>query len=184
MQQADNVVDQFQDTGEVYLGNFTEKFIRQENNEEETVMNVIEQEDPPIENVFTGIDEDWNYDVEIPSRNPEIPYTCHRDEYFEEMEQNNLGHSHSVLTYYRGDAILCDELDSPIYDPERVVGKLEFGKGSQDPNVVYIRNEKLMADYEVLLDPGYYQVEVLGQQVENGLSKDDLKHSVQKFRFE
>lgn len=130
--------------------------------------------------IFSGDEDDWDYDEELKHRGLDHAYIIHRDEYFAE-ETNN---SQSTLTYYRGDNVLCDELDTPIYDMEKVVGTLIFGKGSNDPNVVYVRNERLEADYEVLLDHGYYQTEVLGQAVEDDLNAQDVKHSVRKFRTE
>ena len=41
-----------------------------------------------------------------------------------------------------------------------------------------------MAEYEVLLEDGSYQADVLGIDAEEKLSSDDLKHSVPKFRME
>jgi hypothetical protein len=134
--------------------------------------------------VFSGEEDDWDYEEELKDRGQGHPYIIHRDEFFSQEEVNN---SQSTLTYYRGDNVLCDELDTPIYNMEKVVGTLIFGKGSQDPNVVYVRNEELEAEYEVLLDHGYYQTEVLGQAVEDDLSANDVKHSkhsVRKFRAE
>jgi hypothetical protein len=169
---------EIKDTSEIYLGRFTNP--DEPVNEEEVKMNILD-EDPPIVSIFmNGDDSDWNYDVELANRRDDIPYTIHRDEFFE----NEPGHRQSQLTYYKGDNILCDELDSPIYDPERVVGTLEFGRGSQDPNIVYVRNVKLDADYEVVLDHGFYQIEVLGQAQEDVLNSENLKHSVHKFRME
>ncbi|MET0786535.1 MAG: hypothetical protein ABWY25_07515 [Paenisporosarcina sp.] len=149
------------------------------NNQKTTTLEVVSNvEDNHPVNVFRNDDEDdWDYEEELKHRSPEHPYIIHRDEYF----SDEMDFSQSTLSFYAGDQILCDEEDVPIYNPEKVVGKLEFGKGSRDPSIVYIRNEKLQAEYEVLLDPGYYQTEVLGEQV-----KHNLKHSrgVLKFRPE
>ena len=139
-----------------------------------------DSDDRTTASIFSGEEDDWDYTEELKYRSKDHPYIIHRDEYFAE-ETNN---SQSTLTYYRGDNVLCDELDTPIYNMEKVVGTLVFGKGSQDPSVVYVRNESLEADYEVLLDHGYYQTEVLGQAVEDDLNSDNVKHSVRKFRAE
>lgn len=130
--------------------------------------------------IFDGDEDDFDYTEELKHRGPDHPYIIHRDEYFGE-ETNN---SQSTLTYYRGDNVLCDEMDTPIYNMDKVVGTLIFGKGSRDPNVVYVRNENLEADYEVLLDHGYYQTEILGQAVEEDLNAGDVKHALRKFRAE
>ena len=135
--------------------------------------------DESVTSVFANVDDDWDYATEIAKRIPGQPYIVHRDEFFE----NEDDHSQVTVTYYKGDNILCDTDDTPIYDPETYVGRvLEFGKGSQDPNVVYIRNDRVGIDYEVLLDHGYYQVEVLGQALADNFKADEVKHH--KFRMD
>lgn len=112
------------------------------------------------ENIFANNGDDWDYEEELAKRTPNEPYVLHKDEFFEKEEayQDYLQHT---LTYYAGDNILADEDQKPVYD-KRLVGDLEFGHGSGDPNVVYIRNERQKAEYEVFLDQGHYAVEVLG----------------------
>jgi hypothetical protein len=123
-------------------------------------------------------DEIWDWEIEKECRGPDEPYIIHHDEFFEKEADM---YSQTCLTYYKGDNILCDEEDTPLYGFERIVGELKFGHGSLDSNVVYIRNERLEAEYEVTLDHGYYQVQVLGQAIEDDLNRD-VKHSVRKFR--
>jgi hypothetical protein len=122
----------------------------------------------------------WDYDEEVAQRGPEHPYIIHRDEFFAE----ELDYSHSSLMYYRGDDILVDELDVPIYNADKIVGNLTFGHGSQDPHIVYIRNDRLKAEYEVLLDYGTFAAEILGQGVTKSKEAQDFKHSLLKFRTE
>jgi hypothetical protein len=60
---------------------------------------------------------------------------------------------------------LTDEVDTIVPDVDATVGvenMLRFGHGSGDPNVVYIRNPKLEADFEVTRSAGKYAKEVLG----------------------
>lgn len=137
--------------------------------------------DEEVSTVFRVVDDDWDYDVEVARRTPEEPYILHRDEFFADEKGYD---NQTTLTYYQGDNVLCDEQDVPIYQHEKVVGDLKFGHGSGDPNVLYIRNERLEAEYEILLDSGYYVVEVLGGQAEESLERPGLKHSVYKFRPE
>jgi hypothetical protein len=138
----------------------------------------MEDFEPESDNVFSDDEDDWDYDEELKTRTPETPYIIHRDEYYEEEN----GYSHSTLTYYAGDDVLVDTDDSPLYNAQQIVGTLIFGKGSGDPSVVHVRNDVLEAEYEVLLDHGYYQVEVLGQEIQDNLSVD--KQSLPKFRAE
>lgn len=127
---------------------------------------------------FPDIEEDWDYEEEMKNRNPEYPYIIHRDEF----DDDEHGWDKVTLTYYKGDNVLCDTDDTPIYNAEKIVGELIFGKGSQDPNVVFIRNEKLQAEYEVLLDNGYYQVEVLGDEFMSNF--ENQKTPLHKFKEE
>ena len=142
------------------------------------------EEDVPIErvNIFDH-DDDWNYEKETMTRTPGEPYVIHVDEF----QGDEMGYdSQSTLTYYEKDGILTDEQNVPIYNPHQVVGELKFGHGSNDPNVVYIRNEKMKAEYEVLRDPSSYELEVLGYDAEEEM-ENELKHSrhqVMKFREE
>lgn len=136
----------------------------------------------PLENhsvVFSENDADnWDYEVEVPKRGDRNPYVIHHDEFFDQES----GFSQSTLTYYAGDNILCDEREQPIYNQEIVAGALRFGHGSKDPNIVYIRNPQLQAEYEVVCEDGHYQVEVLGAVIEDEMSSRDLKHSLHKFQ--
>ena len=179
LQQAAQVIRQFKDEGKVFL----------ENHAREMTAASVESHpsrgltDNGVEmTLFPVNDEDdgWNYETEIAKRDPEHPYIIHRDEF----NSNEVDYPQSTLTYYKSDHILCDEHDTPVYNIDKVVGKLEFGKGSRDPSIVYIRNEKLEAEYEVILDHGWYQVEVLGQAVEDHLKDSNVKHSLHKFREE
>lgn len=131
-------------------------------------------------NVFEGPEDAWDYAEELAKRTPDKPYIIHVDE-FEENEPNN---SQSTLTYYAGDDVLCDEADTPIYDYHNTVGVLEFGKGSRDISIVYVRNEKLDASWEIIIDHGSFQAEVLGAEIEHSYERRDLKQSVRKFREE
>lgn len=119
----------------------------------------------PIEtvNVFTQSEEDFNYEEELKHRGMEEPYVITRQE-FDAGEQE---YSQSELTYYDGDDVLSDDRGSPIQDTDNVVGDnnlLKFGHGSGNPNIVYIRNEKLEIDIEVSKHDGLYTEQVLGLQ--------------------
>lgn len=136
--------------------------------------------------VFDSVETpEWNYDKEIANReqSPEAPYVIHLDEY----TRNDMGFAQETLTYYGGDDILCDVSDKIIYNHKQLVGEpLKFGYGSNDPTVVYIRNEKLEREWEIVLHRGLYSVEVGGLEIEEEYEAEDLKHSntPRKFRRE
>lgn len=122
---------------------------------------------------------DWDYEAELSTRTPTAPYILHRDEFFGE----EMGYDQDTWTYYEGDDILVDETDTPVYNYQENTGPLRWGHGSGDPNVVYIRNEDLKAEYEVVRNEGHYRVEVLGLEIEEKMAAEDLRHSRQsKFR--
>ena len=125
-------------------------------------------EDPEVE-----MEEAWNYEEEIRSRSAAVPYVIHRDEY-QEGPSGPVEFEQFTLTYFEGDDVLCKDDDSVIEDQDEVVGLgnlSKFGHGSGDPNIVYIRNEKLKVDLEVVHSDGKYATEV------HGFQEDELKHS-------
>lgn len=170
-----------------------EKMIRPSGNEAkahgvlvEEKLELLPQPEPEelilTHNIFSEVEDNWDYEEELANRNPSAPYVIHRDEFFE----NDLGLAQVTLTYYAGDDIMADEEDQPIYNYKTVTGELKFGHGSGDPNVVYIRNAKRRTEYEILHDRGQYSVEVLGLDIEENDRVKDLKHSsgARKFRPE
>lgn len=123
---------------------------------------------------------DWNTEIQHRNMNQGTPYVIT----YEEFINDELGYSQSTITYFAGDNILVDEEDVPIYDPQQMVGEMKFGHGSNDPNVVYIRNEKLKCEWEVLYDPGTYEEEILDIVVEKNLESRNTKSETPKFKRE
>lgn len=123
-------------------------------------------------NVFDIQDPTWDWEEEIANRKETEPYVLHRDEFY----QNELNYTQSTLTYYSGDDIMSDEDDVPVFDYKQITGVLLFGKGSGDPNTVLVRNDSNKAEYEILNDPGRFEVEVLGLDFQDD-NIEDVKHS-------
>lgn len=116
-----------------------------------------------VRNVFEDTAKDaaegWDYEVELASRMEDKPYVIHYDER-EEKEYEEI-----TLTYYAGDDVLCDENDKVVDSPDFLVGAAnldKFGHGSNDKNVVYVRNESLTIDIEVVRSDKTYAEEVHG----------------------
>ncbi len=124
----------------------------------------VESVEVTTNNVFTasGADpRDWDYNVEIASRDTTKPYVIS----FEEFNENEEGHEQATLAYFSSDDTLVDEKDQPIDNTEYTVGDdnlSRFGHGSNDRNVVYVRNERLGMDFEVVRSNGSYSQSVLG----------------------
>jgi hypothetical protein len=91
--------------------------------------------------------------------NPDIRISS-QDEWVE-----NHGYARDTITYYEEDDTLCDQNEGIISVPEDVIGPdalLNFGKDSQDPDIIYVRNTKTHTDYEVIRVHNSYQRLVLG----------------------
>lgn len=120
------------------------------------------------------IDEDYHEDEGPPEDPPENdlqyeePFVISREEFDE-------GYPHFdkiTITYYENDDVLADEQDEVIPDIDAVVGYDSlgrFGDMSDDDCVVYVRNGRLGADYEIVLTQEAYTESVLGIVQDEGL---------------
>lgn len=116
--------------------------------------------DPPEGAVIM---DSWDYQKEKALRSPDIPYVIHYD------ERNEFeGYGEMTLTYYEGDDVLSNERDEVIAEgPERdnLVSERcldRFGHGSNDPSIVYVRNDKLEMVFEIVKSPQAFAEEVHG----------------------
>lgn len=154
------------------------------NDEEAEIEDLLEEEifisTPPLEtrNVFEQYNEQWNWEDEALHREGNSTYAIHYDEFV----SNDSNYNQETLTYYAGDDILTDQLNTPIYEYQKMTGPINFGHGSNDINVAFIRNDLLHMEWEILKDEGKYQIEILGYEIEQEYEADDLKHS-NNFRF-
>ena len=95
-----------------------------------------------------------------------IPYFISSEDYaYGRPEFDKL-----TLTYYAEDDILADEREEQVDDVERLIGADaldQFGKGaallSDDTDTLYVRNETLSTDYEVVRVYQSYHKVVLGE---------------------
>lgn len=142
-----------------------------------------EEEHAPIEysaiNIFAPSTDGWDEEYEASLRVDGEPHVIALDVFLE----NENDWTQETLTYYAGDDILADQSDTPIYGHANMMGKLKFGHGSQDRNVVYIRNPSLRREWEILRSDGKFEDEVTGLSMENEIESNELKHSYsRKFR--
>lgn len=104
----------------------------------------------------------------------EDPYVIPIAEFFQDKEE----YQKLTITYYEKDDTLVDERQSPIPDVEGTVGKNfaeQFGDRSDDANIVYIRNNRLDCDFEVVRDSGSYISTVLGYDDESAKKKSNKR---------
>jgi hypothetical protein len=136
---------------------------------ERTKQEVFERAHPEIE--------PWDYQAEyVKRREIDGPFVVHVDEY----RDNEKEHDQTTWTYYEDDDVLATERDEVVEQAKwgQVIGQenLRFGHGSNDINVVYIRNNALALDIEVVRNPGNYA------EIVHGLERNDLKHSEERGR--
>lgn len=70
-----------------------------------------------------------------------------------------------TLVYYTDGEVVCDMKEDKIVEYQELVGSgavNSFGVGSHDPDVVYIRNERMKHDFEFVRQHSSYEAEVLG----------------------
>lgn len=112
---------------------------------------------PTSELVVDGL---WDYAEELENRTPEFPYVIHQEEFMD----SETGYVKVSYTYYAEDDVLTDEDDIPLPHADIIVGQtnLKFGHGTDDPDVVFVRNEHMELEMEISRSPKSYEKEVLG----------------------
>lgn len=107
---------------------------------------------------------------DVPPDEKEHPVDSHEDEAIRIISEDEFLDEHTTdygkveLTYYEHDDSLCDNYDELLPDFQRLVGPdalTSFGQ-EYDPDVVYVRNNKLANDYKIVRIHGSYSEEVLG----------------------
>jgi hypothetical protein len=87
------------------------------------------------------------------------PYVIPQDQFF----NSDSGYARNLtITYYTESNVVVDEADNMLDDEtiERLIGRdnlSRFGQQSTDANVVYVRNERVKTDFEVIRDSGTYE---------------------------
>lgn len=110
-------------------------------------------------------DQNWNYSLEMTRRTPDRPYIIHQDEFL----LNESGYAQSSLIYYAEDDILVDEDDTHtiLNNRENLIGTealRRFGHGSDDYNIVHVRNSRLELEYVINRVSDSWEREILGQE--------------------
>lgn len=105
----------------------------------------------------------WDWDEELNRREtaPDEPFVITQTEFNENEDDLNT----ISLSYYDGDQVLVDEDSRPIENDDELVGAanlLRFGHASGDPNVVYVRNNRLGVLFEITQNDSNYSQAVLG----------------------
>lgn len=80
----------------------------------------------------------------------DIPYVITQDEFGEKDEYDTAS-----LTYYEDD-VLADEWGDVVYNHEELIGSEALSKFDEEWDDVYIRNDLLKTDYEIIRTIGTY----------------------------
>lgn len=102
----------------------------------------------------------WEAD-QIAMRDSMTPYWITVEDY----ANGSKGFDQMTLTYYEGDNTLCNEKEEMIDDIDGVIGEINlnyFGRGCKEEHLVYVRNEVISTDFEIIRVEGYYAALVLG----------------------
>lgn len=86
----------------------------------------------------------------------------------QEHEENKPGYEQVTWSYYAKDGVITDVHEDRIEDYAKYIGNdalLRFGEVSGDENLVHVRNEIIMVDYEIVRSLGSYREEVLGEEM-------------------
>ena len=121
---------------------------------------------------IAGIDfsteEDRTGDVEFPDEYVKVEDGSNPEPYvipFDSFESDFPHHDKISLCYFAGDDTLTaedEELDPSLYDAVGDDALTSFGEMSEDPDIVYIRNEALGMDFEIIKLEKSYKEAVLG----------------------
>lgn len=110
--------------------------------------------------------EDVGPEVESPFdfRNPSKPYVIPIGD-FMNPEEDFEDYDKITITYYEEDEVLTDDADKTFSDVDGTVGLMnlkKFGRNSDNPDIVYVRNERINTDFEIARVAGSYTQIVLG----------------------
>lgn len=89
------------------------------------------------------------------------PYVISKDSY----ENEYLEFHKNSLVYFDKDNTLCDDHDEIIDDVDFFIGEeslMMFGEGSDDEDIVFVRNLRIQSDFEVVREHQSYKENVLG----------------------
>lgn len=104
---------------------------------------LVETEEPS-----TGIDPDYMIEDELEQDVPTDIMVISKAEF-----ANNADYEVHTFKYYQGDDVVTSDNDIPIPHPEDILGDealVSFGIQSEDPDIVYIRNDIKNALYEIV----------------------------------
>ena len=113
----------------------------------------------------------------------EHPRDSHEDDIYiiserEFLDEHATDYGKVELTYYMHDESLCDDYEELLPDWRNLIGPnalQSFGHENDDPDVVYVRNNRLANDYKITRIHGAYHELVLGILPDIDVDPDTLE---------
>ena len=99
-------------------------------------------------------------DILKENRTADEPYIITIEEFSSDKDYGKV-----LLCYYEGDDVVTDEANIVVPDVDRMIGNdalTNFGKFSGDMEIVYIRNERIDTDFEIIREARKYTEAVMG----------------------
>lgn len=168
VEDPDALVEKYFGSVDRYLGNDTPETALVQYNRITPTTPEPESE-PQVVNLFENVAVTEVLPQEmVDARTEEAPYIITQEEFTEGDFPAD------TFTYYAEDGTLADSQSMPVDDVDKMLGEAnvqQFGMGSGDPRIVYIRNEKLGMDFEIVAENGSYA------KIVHGLGTDDHQES-------
>lgn len=126
---------------------------------------IREIEDKEVKSVYDPRKDPTQY-----HRDPNYPYVISEDEFM----QDEQDYSKITVTYYDKDSSLVDDREQYIPNTDSIVGESNmelFGIGTDSPDIVYVRNDRLESDFEVIRKHANYSIDVLGFEPDEDIGR-------------
>lgn len=141
----------------------------------------IDSDDEPVETdePLTDAAGMTEQDMKMPKVDRTVPYIIDAREFMEEYPH----HDKLSLYYYRDDEVLCDEHEEAINDIEGIIG-YDAQNALSNETTVWVRNEPLTIDYEIIAVNKSYAEDVhgIGTNVKNLTPREKHVRSMKKRR--
>ena len=130
---------------------YSKKYSTEESNETETQASDLEVYEDKLTGLGYASQEEIEEKKGVTKSMRDEPYVIEPDEFGDIEEYETIS-----LTYY-ADKILADEDNEPIHDIDELIGYESLNHfGEYEDDSVFVRNDKLRTDYEILLDERKY----------------------------
>ena len=129
----------------INYNNVTKNYISSEDNEEKEIKEIKEEDD--------GKEDEPEVNDYISDDSSRDPYEITEEEY----DDTSNDFEKESLYYYRGNYTLVDDSDNvvDVEDADILLGS-DWADLMNENGIIYIRNEKVKTDYEVVVNSGVY----------------------------